>query len=140
MKESHRLRLLEVDAILNLVLGIALLLVPRQTIDFFGLPPADTVFYVTVLGAVLLGIGIALWIERRNDDDWRGLGLAGAIAINVLGGGAVLVWLVIDPFVIPTRGYVVLWLVVLAVVGTAVVEVFALTLRLNRQRRRKSPG
>lgn len=87
MKESHRLRLLEVDAILNLVLGIALLLVPRQTIDFFGLPPADTVFYVTVLGAVLLGIGIALWIERRDDEDWRGLGLAGAIAINVLGGG-----------------------------------------------------
>ena len=125
MKGSLRLRLLEVDAILNLVLGIALLLIPRQTIEFFGLPSADTLFYVTVLGAVLLGIGIALWIDGGTTANRRGLGLVGAIVINVLGAGAVLVWLLVDPFSLPTRGYVTLGIVVLAVMGTAAVEVFA---------------
>ena len=36
--------------------------------------------------------------------------------------GAVLVWLLIDPFEMPTRGYVVLWTVVVAVLGTALLE------------------
>ena len=83
-------------------------------------------FYVTGLGAVLLGIGIALWIERRNQDRWRGLGLAGAVIINVLGAGTVLVWLLLDPFDIPTRGYVVLWSVTIIVLGTGLLELTAI--------------
>ena len=126
MKEAHRLRLLETDSLINILLGIALLFFPSTTIAFFGLPTTDTVFYVTILGAVLLGIGIALWLERKNDDRWRGLGLVGAVVINLLGGGTVFVWLVIDPFRMPIRGYVVLWVVSIVVVGTAVVEMLAL--------------
>ena len=130
MKESHRLRLLGVDSIINLVLGAALLTLPQATITFFGLPATDTAFYVSLLGAILLGIGVALWIERKNDSNWRGLGLLGAVVINLLGGGTVFVWLVIDPFVMPLRGYLVLWLIVFLVLGTAAIELLAL-----RQRR-----
>jgi hypothetical protein len=129
MKESQRQRLLEIDSVINLVLGAALLARPKGTIAFFGLPATDTAFYVSILGAILLGIGIALWLERRNEERWRGLGLVGAVVINLLGGGTVLAWLIVDPFVMPVRGYVVLWAVVVLVIGTAVVEVLALLQR-----------
>ncbi|MDQ2091295.1 hypothetical protein [Marimonas arenosa] len=129
MNERHRKGLLAIDAVINVVLGVCLLVFPGQTIAFFGLPVTGTYFYVTVLGAVLLGIGIALWIERRNEDRWRGLGLAGAIAINILAAGTVLVWLLVDPFNMPARGYVVLWTVTIVVLGTGLVELAAVVRR-----------
>ena len=129
MREQQRLTLLAIDSIINLVLGICLLSMPGATIEFFGLPETDSHFYVTVLGAVLLGIGIALWIERRNEDRWRGLGLVGAMVINMLGAGTVLVWLLLDPFTMPARGYFVLWSVTVMVLGTALVELAALLRR-----------
>lgn len=132
MKEQQRRTLLAIDSIINVALGICLLAIPGATIEFFGLPETDTYFYVTVLGAVLLGIGIALWIERRNEDPWRGLGLVGAIVINTLGAGAVVVWLLLDPFALPTRGYVVLWSVAVIVFGMGLVQLAAL-LRHDRR-------
>jgi len=124
MDMGHTSRLLALDAVINLGLGLCLLAAPGTTLAVLGLPPADTLFYVSVLGAVLTGIGIALWIERGRPG--RGLGLTGAIVINLLGAGTVAVWLVIDPFDLPLRGYVVLWVVVGLVLGTAAVEVRAL--------------
>lgn len=129
MNEQYRLRLLAIDSIINVVLGVCLLALPRQTIAFFGLPATDTYFYVTILGAVLLGIGIALWIESRNEDRLRGLGLVGAIVINLLGAGTVLLWLLIDPFNLPTHGYFVLWVVTFVVLGTGLVELAAVMRR-----------
>ncbi|MDJ0627585.1 MAG: hypothetical protein QNJ44_04945 [Rhodobacter sp.] len=129
MKDLHRRRLLALASVINIVLGVCLLAIPGQTIRFFGLPEVDTYFYVTVLGAVLLGIGIALWIERRNEDRWRGLGLFGAVIINILGAGTVLVWLLVDPFNLPMHGYVVLWAVALTVLGTGIVELVAMMRR-----------
>lgn len=118
--------MLAVDAAINLLLGGALLLLPSTTISFFGLPAANSPFYVTVLGAVLFGIGIALWLERRNEERGHGLGLTGALAINVLAASTVLFWLVMDPFDLPTRGYIVLSIVVTAVFGTAFLELLAI--------------
>ncbi len=116
-------RLLELDAAINVVLGLALLAFPRTTVGFFGLPPIDTTFYLTILGAVLTGVGLALWMERRSAG---GLGIPGAIAINLLGGGTVLAWLLVDPFELPWRGYVTLWVVAVAVLGTALLELLVL--------------
>ena len=129
MKETHRLRLLEIDSVVNLLLGVALLGMPQSTIAFFGLPAADEVFYVSILGAVLFGIGIALWVERKNDDRWRGLGLFGALMINLVAGTTVCVWLIIDPFAIPVRGYAVLWTVAVVVIGIGLVELVQLMRR-----------
>lgn len=126
MRKSYRSQLLAVDAAINLLLGGALLLLPSTTISFFGLPTANSPFYVTVLGAVLFGIGIALWLERRNEERGQGLGLTGALAINVLAASTVLFWLVMDPLDLPTRGYIVLSIVVTAVFGTAFLELLAI--------------
>jgi len=117
---------LVIDGVVNVLLGILLLLSPAGVLDLLGLPATSTYFYPSILGAVLLGIGVALFIEvygtRRA---FAGLGLAGAITINLFGGGALLVWLLAGQIEIPTRGRIVLWCVVIAVLAIGLIEVFA---------------
>ena len=120
-------RLYAINSIINLGLGLVLLVFPSRAIALLGLPQTDTNFYVMLLGAILLGIGLALWIDWRNHARWRGLGLAGAVAINVLGAGTLAAWLIVGPFDLPLRCYVVLRAVVVVVLGTAIAELMALT-------------
>jgi len=114
--------LLLIDAFFNLALGAVLLFVPQFSIDLFGLPQTDSHFYPSILGAVLFGIGIALLVERFCAPRLRGLGLMGAVAINFVAAGSVTVWLLVDPFAMPLRGYVILWTVVALVVAVAIAE------------------
>jgi hypothetical protein len=51
-----------------------------------------------------------------------GLGVAVAIAINLCGGGALLVWLVAGDLGVPMRGRVILWAVAVAILALGVVE------------------
>jgi hypothetical protein len=116
--------LLLIDAAVNLALGLLLLLFPAGLIGLLGLPATSTYFYPSILGAVIFGIGIALLLEWRSDVSQRhGLGLAGAIAINLCGSGALVVWLLIEPFDLPLRGYVVLWSVALIVLFIGLAEI-----------------
>jgi hypothetical protein len=114
--------LLLIDAFINPALGAMLLFIPHVSIELFGLPQTNTYFYASILGAVLLGIGIALLIERFCAPRLRGLGPAGAISINFVAAGAVAIWLLADPFEMPFRGYLVLWIVVALVIGTGIAE------------------
>lgn len=120
MSTPPRSRLLALDAIINVGLGLLLLARPGPTIRALGLPPAEPPFYATVLGAVLLGIGLALYIERQGIGP--GLGLPGAIIINMFGAGSVLAWLLWGGLDLPLRGAVTLWLVALIVLATGIVE------------------
>ena len=59
--------------------------------------------------AVILGIGIALCFEwRQQPVGSGGLGLVGAITINLCGGMCLVGWLVFGPLDIPLRGQLVL--------------------------------
>jgi len=131
MDPTHRL-LLTIDAFVNLLLGLALLLLPAGLIELLGLPPTSTHFYTSILGAVLVGIGLALLIEVRGEERGsRGLGLRGAIAINLCGAGVLVTWLLRGDLEMPRRGHLVLWLVALAVLAIAVAE---LMVRSGRSR------
>jgi hypothetical protein len=122
MKAKHQI-LLTIDAVVNLALGAILLCFPAGLIDFLGLPKTNTFFYVSILGAVIFGIGVALVAELRGAlRGIRGLGLGGAIAINICGGGVLAVWLFFVPLQIPIRGHVVLWSVALIVLGIGFAE------------------
>ncbi len=57
--------LLAIDAAINLVLGILLVFLPPSLVSLLGVPDAPR-FYSSVLGAVLLSIGLALMLERNN--------------------------------------------------------------------------
>jgi hypothetical protein len=112
--------LLLADAIVNLLLGVLLLLYPQWLAAALGMPPVATNFFPNVLGGVLFGIGFALLIAYRGGA--QGLGLDGAIAINLCGAGVVAGWLIVAAEAIPPRGRMSLWIIALLVIGIGIVE------------------
>jgi hypothetical protein len=112
--------LLLADALINLLLGALLLFYPQWLVEALGMPVVANTFFPNVLGGVLFGIGLALLIAYRGGA--QGLGLDGAIAINLCGAGVVVGWLVIAPHAIPPRGKITLWIIALAVIGIGLVE------------------
>ena len=107
------------DAMLNVLIGTVLAGFPRNLIVLLGLPLVRHEFYARVLGAVLIGIGLALLVEL-----WRpsaGLGLPGAIAINLC-AAAMLVALLLLRSDVNRRGQTVLWGVVAILVCLSIAE------------------
>lgn len=111
--------LLGIDATINLVLGALLLLFPELFVEALGIPKADSAFYPSILGAVLFGIGVALIIQRKSTG---GLGLLGAVAINLCGGLALAGWLLFGALSLPVHGQLVLWGLAIVLVGISTVE------------------
>jgi hypothetical protein len=125
MEGKHEI-LLSIDGVINVVLGILLLLFPFGIAELLGVPESNTNFYPTILGGVILGIGIALFVERYGFKyQIRGLGLGGAIAINICGAMVLLIWLLINPFDLPLRGYIILWVIAIGVLLVGVAELIA---------------
>jgi hypothetical protein len=133
MKYSKKQKaLLAADAAVNLALGALLLLFPAGMLDFLGLPLVSHHFYTTILGAVIFGICVALLIDLFGAAQGiRGLGLGGAIAINLCGGGVLLIWLLFRPFDLPFRGHLVLWSVAVVVLGIGIVELITKSWKAN---------
>jgi len=122
--------LLAVDAAINLALGALLVLAwPYEgaLTRAFGVPPAEPPFYASILGAVLFGIGIALLLEMRSASQRAasGLGLGGAIAINLCGGIVLGAWLIFGELDLPLRGWVFLGVLDAALVAISTVELVA---------------
>ncbi len=122
--------LLMIDALINLGLGLLLLIFPPRLIEALGVPIPDSNFYANVLGAVLFGIGAALLIEYyRERIGLAGLGIGGAISINICGAGVLALWLLFGNLGIPARGYVTLWLIAVLVFGVSLFELIAILKR-----------
>jgi len=122
----QRAALLTIDAVINLLLGVLLIAFSDGLVDLLGVPPAAHGFYPNILGGVLLGIGIALLMARRNHTGaGMGLGLGGAIAINLCGGLVLCGWLVFGDLSLPRRGLIFLWFLVVLLLGISVVELVA---------------
>jgi len=115
-------RLLTIDAVVNLALGLLLILFPGNVVHWLGVPIPNSTFYANILGAVLFGIGLALLIERFRPLQMRGLGVDGAIVINICGAGALALWLIFGDLEMPTRGYLFLGAIAILVLGLGVVE------------------
>ena len=115
--------LLLIDAAINLVLGLVLIVLTPQAFAVLGVPQTDTLFYAHILGAVLVGIGLALIIQwRHRPGGLAGLGLGGAMAINLCGGLALAAWLVFGGLDLPLRGTVFLWGLVFLLVAISTAE------------------
>jgi hypothetical protein len=111
--------LLLFDAFINLLLGLFLSLSSPAALSFFGLPTTNPAFYRIVLGATLFGIGSALLISLWSPS---GLGLLGAVTINICGAGSVVAWLLFSKVEISPKGSMTLWIVSLGVLAIAVAE------------------
>ena len=116
--------LLTIDGWVNVILGILLLLIPLGMAEVLGVPRSNLDFYPTILGSVILGIGVALLIERYGKNrNICGLGLEGAIVINFCAATTLLIWLVAKPFNLPLRGTIFLWGIVVLVYGIGTAEI-----------------
>ena len=117
--------MLILDAAINLILGCLLVIFPLKVFQFLGLPIEAPPFYASILGAVLVGIGIALLTEHlRGSGEMVGLGLGRAIVINLYGGLVLATWLVSGKLSIPLRGHLVLWGLVVILVAISGLELF----------------
>lgn len=114
--------LLIIDSIINIFLGIVLLAYSEPVIKLFGLPATSFNFYPNILGAILIGIGIALFIEFKRKDEFIGLGLGGAISINMTGGIILLTWLLFGHLNIPIHGFIILWTLDFILIGISLLE------------------
>jgi hypothetical protein len=115
--------LLTIDSVVNLGLGALLVIFPRRLMSLLGIPEVESAFYPSLLGGVLIGVGIAQWIERGNRRNAaRGLGLSGAITINLTAGVVLAVWLLLGNLALPPRGLVLLWGLVVILVGLSLAE------------------
>jgi hypothetical protein len=106
-------------------------------VRLLGVPAAEHAFYPSVLGAVLVGIGVALIVEAlRPPGGMVGLGLGGAVAINLCAGLVLAAWLLSGTLGIAVTGRWVLWGTVAVLVGISGCEIA--THRAHRSRR--DPG
>lgn len=124
MRKSN---LLTIDAVINFILGILLVLTipfPNQISQFFGVPTVTDPFYPILLRAVLIGIGFALLVEvkRTNPGQFVGLGLGGAVAIILCAGAVLIGWLIFGNLQVPLTGILFLWFLGLILVAISGVE------------------
>lgn len=103
--------ILSLDALINFILGVMLLAYSLPIVKFLGVPSTDNYFYPNISGAVFIGITIAHLIEayRKEPDGFIGLGLIGAICINVCGGIVLFLWLILGDLQLPLKGFIFLW-------------------------------
>lgn len=116
--------ILVVDAVINFLLGMLLLLFSPTIVEWLGVPPSSTNFYPNILGAVFIGITIALVIgaSGTRSTQTNGLGLMGAISINLCGGIALALWLIFGRLNLPTKGYAFLWALVAILLLVSITE------------------
>jgi hypothetical protein len=111
------------DAAVDLALGLPLIFYSRELASLLGLPEPHTPFYASILGAVLVGIAVALIIECRGTRlRSGGLGLGGALTINLCGAVVLAVWLAHGALELAPRGRALLWAVVIIVGGLSALE------------------
>jgi len=89
--------ILLIDSIINLVLGVLLISFSVNLATLLGVPVTESYFYPNILGGIFIGIALALFIEviRKKSSATSGLGLFGAICINLCGGTVLLFWLLL---------------------------------------------
>ena len=122
MKEQF---LLLLDGIGNVLLGLPLVFFPHGVARLLDIPVTEGAFYPTILGSVFIGIGIALFVERFNPRR-RGLGLGGAISINLTFGIVLGIWLLKNGEALSGLAILLLWILVAILVGISSFEWFSI--------------
>jgi len=114
-------QLLWIDALAKFSFGLMFVLAPKPAAILLGLPREQTFFYARLLGAALFGLALALTIEGAGDSA-SGLGLRGAVAINLSGAAVLGVTLLFGRRMPARRGRISLWLTVFFLVGLSIAQ------------------
>lgn len=114
-------QLLWFETVLKLVAGLLLVAFPLATVRVLGLPPAGSAFWPRLLGAILVGIAAATFIEGAWDGS-RGLGMAGLVLVNLI-SVTVIALAAMFGSVTTRRGTFVVWGTVVLLFVLALVEI-----------------
>jgi hypothetical protein len=118
-------QLLWIETLLKLTGGLVLAIAPMSAVKVFGLPLTGTSFWPRLLGAVLIGLAAAMFLEARVTGS-HGLGLAGCAVVNLAGAAMMAALLVVDAGPPSVRGRGLLWLLVIFLLVLSVLELAAL--------------
>src|SRR5262245_65901710 len=102
-------QLLWVEMLFKLAAGLVLLIAPTRTAAVIGWPRAGSAFWPRLLGAMLIGIGLASELNARAAGG-RGLALRRIVSINL----AVAAFLFVNVMLSPPparRGRLLSWLI-----------------------------
>lgn len=113
-------QLLYIETILKLSGGLVLLLTPLAACSVFGLPKPQSGLWPRLLGAVLIGMAGATYIEGATTAD--GLGMAGLVIINMVAFAVILTLLVLGAAGTSRRARAILALLALALLSLSVLE------------------
>ena len=116
-------KLLISDAMIDLLIGLALVIFPVKIIEFFGLPMFENPFYVIMLGSMLVGIAVALLIDCFTPE-LQGLGLFGAIIINLCVSIVLLICLATGILNIALKAKIGVILLIIILIGLSCLEYF----------------
>lgn len=97
------------------------------------IPGSSSSFYPNILGGIFIGISISIFLEvfRGEEVVRKGLGLMGAISINLCGGTVLILWLLCGNLDIPAKGYIFLWSLAIILVIVSIIELI-LSLRSRK--------
>jgi hypothetical protein len=95
--------LLLIEMALKAISGALLLFFPRTLARVLGLPPVGETFWARLLGALLIGLGAATFLEGQLSGK-NGLGLAGHVAVNLAAALALTGLLIMGRAVTTRRG------------------------------------
>ncbi|MFA5949549.1 MAG: ABC transporter permease [Hyphomicrobium sp.] len=115
-------QLLWFETVLKLSGGLALALAPLTIIALLGLPAASRGFWPRVVGAMLVGIAAATYIEGALPGS-RGLGLAGCVIVNLISAGMIAALVTLRSAAETRRGTAVLWLLVVLLIVLSLFEI-----------------
>lgn len=101
--------------------GLMLVLVPLTAIKLLGLPRSDTAFWPRLLGALLIALALATYMDATIRLG-HGLGLAGACLVNMTLALALAGLLMGGQGPQTRRGRILLWLTTAVVATLALVE------------------
>ena len=113
-------QLLFIETVLKLSGGLVLLLIPLTACRIFGLPKPQTGLWPRLLGAVLVGLAGATYIEGASGK--HGLGMAGACIINAVAAFVILTLLALDAAGNTQRGRLILALLAVALLVLCLLE------------------
>ena len=114
-------QLLWIETLLKLSGGLVLALFPLTTARILGLPASESGFWPRLLGALLIAIAAAIYVEGRGGGP-RGLGLGGIVILDLLCAVWLAVLLVVRGAARTGRGKLILWLLTATLVVLATIE------------------
>jgi hypothetical protein len=116
------LELLWIETVLKLASRLALSLAPLLIIKALGLPPSQSTFWPRLLGALLIGLAAATFLQGVWPEA-RAIGLAGCILINLTSAAIITVLAVLGAGAPTWRGAAVLWALVVVLIVLSLFEI-----------------